>query len=90
MEQPKRFQVTVSFACGARATVMMSNEPVIPPSLWADGSLSWLGDTDGPMLEIAGDDVLSLSVHRLDGTTARRRSSRTSDLAARGGPRPRA
>lgn len=66
MGDPKRFQVTVSFACGARATVMMTSEPVVPSAIWTDGSLSWVGDADGPMLELVGNDVTSISVRRID------------------------
>lgn len=66
MGDRRRFQVTVSFRCGARATIMMAHEPVIPAALWSDGSLSWLGDPGGPMLELNGNDVTALSVRRID------------------------
>ncbi|HEV2528180.1 MAG TPA: hypothetical protein VGT61_07035 [Thermomicrobiales bacterium] len=58
------YEVTIVFDHGARASIRTHELPAIPDTIWEPGSLCWIGDHDGPQLEIEGGHVVSMAVRR--------------------------
>ncbi len=64
MSNEKQYQVTVTFVYGARATIRMASQPVIPASIWTAGARSWIGESDG-RLELAGEEIRDIFISRI-------------------------
>ena len=62
MDSEPRFLVTVTFRSGAQARIRMSQRPTIPVTYHVPGTLFWIGDDDGPKVEVAGGELIDLDI----------------------------
>lgn len=71
MDGEPRYLVTLTFRSGAQARIRMSQRPAIPVTYHVPGTLFWIGDDDGPKVEVAGGELIDLDISDAESNSER-------------------